>query len=287
MENQGWLKCLHEALVVKHNSVIAPSTRASLGRAAAAWVRARPAHSCGLRPVTTTPPPIGPRWLGRGPPLVRAPATFWPRPWRMVQWGVKTLHNLNMHINSVRVSEYHWINEAASCVKYWWVTQVTLLHTCSARHASLCLTLPVLMWTVVLDLNDSIKESVRPTHEYSSYCTHALLGYFIQFQSADIFCRKKAQKEIMWPSLAWYWCCCVAVVVGIIKLIQWLQNIIKLHILCCVPNPAQCCEPFSSLRPAVVCGSTGARHQTLSITHFSLYKICCLPSPSLIQYFDS
>ena len=255
MENQGWLKCLHEALVVKHNSVIAPSTRASLGRAAAAWVRARPAHSCGLRPVTTTPPPIGPRWLGRGPPLVRAPATFWPRPWRMVQWGVKTLHNLNMHINSVRVSEYHWINEAASCVKYWWVTQVTLLHTCSARHASLCLTLPVLMWTVVLDLNDSIKESVRPTHEYSSYCTHALLGYFIQFQSADIFCRKKAQKEIMWPSLAWYWCCCVAVVARIIKLIKWLQNIIKLHILCCVPNPAQCCEPFSSLRPAVVCGS--------------------------------
>ena len=222
-----------------------------------------------------------------GPPLVRAPATFWPRPWRMVQWGVKTLHNLNMHINSVRVSEYHWINEAASCVKYWWVTQVTLLHTCSARHASLCLTLPVLMWTVVLDLNDSIKESVRPTHEYSSYCTHALLGYFIQFQSADIFCRKKAQKEIMWPSLAQHWCCCVAVVVGIIKLIKWLQNIIKLHILCCVPNPAQCCEPFSSLRPAVVCGSTGARHQTLSITHFSLYKLCCLPSPSLIQYFDS
>ena len=31
-------------------------------------------------------------------------------PWPISQWGVKTLHNLNMHINSLRVCEYHRIN---------------------------------------------------------------------------------------------------------------------------------------------------------------------------------
>ena len=157
-------------------------------------------------------------------------------------------------------------------------TRLALPHTGTAS--------PALMWIVVLHLNNSIKERGRPVSKIRHSHAHSLLVYFIRFQTADILNRNQAQKVILWPSIGVAGCC-GGVVAGIIKLIKWLQNIIKLHILCCVPNLAQCCEPFSSLRPAVVCGSTEARHQTLPITHFSLYKICCLPSPSLIQYFDS